>query len=187
MKKMTFTIMGSFLLTLCTFPRFAFAHSISTASVGGVSGFLHPMQSIDHLLAMVALGVWAVQLRGAFVWQLPVTFVAIMGIGGVVGSFTFPIPDAENMILLSGVVLSVFAVQKIRFSTHFSLAIVAFFAFFHGYAHGLEVANAMNVWLYILGFMIATSLLHIVGIVLGNIALHKTKKPNVIASKTSPF
>ncbi len=127
-------------------------------------GFDHPLQGWDHLLTMIAVGVWAVQLRGQAVWMLPFTFVSVMSLGGLAGAASFAIPSVEIMILLSGLVFSVFIVRKIHFTTRMNVLIVAFFAFFHGYAHGQEISASASLISYTLGFVFATLLLHCAGI-----------------------
>jgi len=93
-------------------------------------GFDHPLQGWDHLLTMIAVGIWAAQLRGQAIWMLPVTFVSVMSLGGLTGAASFSVPNAEIMILLSGLIFSVFVVRKVQFTTRINILIVAFFAFF---------------------------------------------------------
>lgn len=127
-------------------------------------GFDHPLQGWDHLLTMVAVGVWAAQLRGRAIWMLPLTFVSVMSLGGLAGAAKFAVPNAEIMILLSCLVLSVLIVNKVQFDTSTNVLIVAVFAFFHGYAHGQEISSSANLISYTLGFVCATLLLHCSGI-----------------------
>ncbi|MDP3010453.1 MAG: HupE/UreJ family protein, partial [Methylococcales bacterium] len=101
---------------------------------GWSSGFTHPLHGGDHFLTMLAVGIWAAQLRGKAIWLLPLTFVGVMSLGGLAGAAGLFIPSAELIILLSGLVFSVFIVRKIRFSSQTNVIIVAFFAFFHGFA-----------------------------------------------------
>ncbi|MDA1343703.1 MAG: HupE/UreJ family protein [Proteobacteria bacterium] len=129
-----------------------------------IHGFHHPLQGWDHLLTMIAVGIWAAQLRGVAIWMLPLTFVSVMSLGGLTGAASIAIPSVEIMILLSGIVFSVFIVRKIRFTTRINILIVAFFAFFHGYVHGQEISASVSLISYTLGFIIATLLLHGAGI-----------------------
>ena len=129
-----------------------------------IHGFHHPLQGWDHLLTMIAVGIWAAQLRGQAVWLLPLTFVSVMSLGGLAGAASFAVPSVEIMILLSGLVFSVFIVRKVRFTTRINILIVAFFAFFHGYVHGQEISASASLISYTLGFVFATSLLHGAGI-----------------------
>lgn len=133
---------------------------------GWSSGFTHPLHGGDHFLTMLAVGIWAAQLRGKAIWLLPVTFVGVMSLGGLAGAAGLFIPSAELIILLSGLVFSVFIVRKVRFSSQTNVIIVAFFAFFHGFAHGQEISTSASLISYTLGFMVATLLLHGAGILI---------------------
>jgi hydrogenase/urease accessory protein HupE len=133
---------------------------------GWSSGFIHPLHGGDHFLTMLAVGIWAAQLRGKAIWLLPVTFVSVMSLGGLAGAAGLFIPSAEPIILLSGLVFSVFIARRIRFSHQTSVIIVAFFAFFHGFAHGQEISTSASLISYTLGFMVATLLLHSAGILI---------------------
>jgi urease accessory protein len=148
-----------FLLALLA-PDLAHAHSMAIAVVDWSSGFSHPLQGLDHIIAMLAVGFWAAQLRGIALWALPLTFVSVMSVGGLIGTQGLTIPSAELIILLSVLVLSVLAVRKVRFDTKINVLIVAFFAFFHGYAHGVEIADSADFWSYSVGFLTATLVLH---------------------------
>jgi len=133
---------------------------------GWSSGFTHPLHGGDHFLTMLAVGIWAAQLRGKAIWLLPLTFVGVMSLGGLAGAAGLFIPSAELIILLSGLVFSIFIVRKIRFSSQTNVIIVAFFAFFHGFAHGQEISTSASLISYTLGFMVATLLLHGAGILI---------------------
>ena len=141
-------------------PNFAHAHSMQMMVADWHSGFIHPLQGLDHIIAMFAVGIWAAQLRGHALWLLPLTFISVMSLGGLLGTIGLAMPSAELIILLSGLVLSIFAVQKVSFSVKINVLIVAFFAFFHGYAHGYEISDSADFLSYSLGFMVATALLH---------------------------
>lgn len=134
-------------------------------------GFSHPLEGWDHLLAMVAVGVWAAQLRGHAIWLLPLVFVSVMSIGGLAGVASFVIPNAEIMILLSCLVLSIFIVRKIRLCAPLNMLIIAFFAFFHGYAHGQEISTSTSLFSYTAGFVLATLLLHGAGILIARLVV----------------
>ncbi len=154
-----------FFLLILLSPHFAYAHAMAIATADWHSGFIHPLQGLDHILAMIAVGFWAAQLRGLALWLLPLTFISIMSVGGLMGTMGLVMPGAELIILLSGVVLAVLAIKKVRFSTKINMLIVAFFAFFHGYAHGAEITTSADFLSYSLGFIVATSLLHGLGII----------------------
>ncbi len=127
-------------------------------------GFQHPLQGGDHLVTMIAIGIWASQLRGKAIWMLPLTFVSVMSLGGLAGAIGLALPSVETVILLSGLVFSVFIARRVKFSARMNILIVAFFAFFHGYVHGQEISASASLLSYTLGFVFATSLLHGTGI-----------------------
>ena len=136
------------------------------------SGFSHPLQGWDHLITMLAVGIWAAQLRGKAIWLLPLTFVSVMSLGGISGAAQYlAVPSAEILILLSCVVFSILIIRKVRFDTKINVLIVAFFAFFHGYAHGQEISTSASLISYTIGFMFATLLLHGAGILVAKVIL----------------
>jgi urease accessory protein len=153
-------ILALFLLST----SFAHAHSMAFTAVDWNSGFLHPLQGLDHIVAMLAVGFWAAQLRDVAMWVLPLTFVSVMELGGLLGSSGFELNYAETIILSSGFVLSILAVKNVQFDLKISALIVGFFALFHGFAHGSEIANSADLVSYSVGFICATSLLHLAGI-----------------------
>ncbi len=155
-------ILGFLTLTSLSFLK-APAFFLS-ANSDWLHGFHHPLQGWDHLLTMIALGIWAAQLRGTAIWLLPLTFVSIMSLGGLAGAVNLVTPSVEIMILLSGLVFSVFVVRKVRLTSRVSALIVAFFAFFHGYVHGQEISASASLVSYTFGFVIATLLLYGAGI-----------------------
>jgi urease accessory protein len=155
-------ILALFLLS----PSFSHAHSMAFTAMDWNSGFLHPLQGIDHIIAMLAVGFWAAQLRGVALWVLPLTFVSVMSLGGLIGMTNLEIPSAEVIILLSGFVLSVLAVKNIRFDIKVNMLIVAFFALFHGYAHGAEITDSADLTSFGAGFIVSTGLLHCTGMML---------------------
>jgi urease accessory protein len=139
--------------------------------IGWHNGFNHPLTGWDHLVTMLAVGIWAAQLRGQAIWMLPLAFVGVMSLGGLAGAAGLAIPSVEGIILLSAAVFSVLITRKIRFSTTVNVSIVAFFAFFHGFAHGQEISTSASLISYTLGFMLATLLLHGAGILLVKLVL----------------
>ena len=158
------------LLCLIPFLLTNFTACLFTADPDWGYGFQHPLQGWDHLLTMIAVGIWAAQLRGKAIWLLPLTFVSVMSLGGLAGAASFALPSVEIMILLSGLVFSAFIARKIRFTTRLNVLIVAFFAFFHGYAHGQEISASASLISYSFGFVIATLLLHGTGIAVARLA-----------------
>jgi hydrogenase/urease accessory protein HupE len=159
------------LLALWLTPTLVQAHTGTSAMTGWADGFNHPLQGWDHLLTMLAVGIWAAQLRGRTIWQLPLAFVGIMSLGGLAGLTGFHVPGVEIMILLSVLVFGVLIVRKIRFRATISLLIVGFFAFFHGYAHGQEMPASASLVSFALGFMLATLLLHGAGIMTARLVI----------------
>lgn len=144
---------------------------ISLDAIGWSHGFNHPLEGWDHLITMLAVGIWAAQMRGQAIWMLPLAFVSVMSLGGLAGAAGLSIPSVEGIILLSGAVFSVLITRKIRFSTKINVLIVAFFAFFHGFAHGQEISTSASLISYTLGFMFATLLLHGAGILVAKLVV----------------
>lgn len=145
----------------------ALAHEQAGIAGGFVSGFLHPLTGLDHMIAMVAVGIWGAQLGVPAIWVLPVTFPIVMAIGGVMGILGLPLPFQEPVIALSALVLGAAVAVRLRTPFAVAAAIVAVFAIFHGYAHGAELPHAANPLAYGIGFVVATGLLHLCGISIG--------------------
>ena len=132
-----------------------------------MSGFTHPLGGIDHLLAMVSVGLWGAFLGRPLIVALPVIFPAVMAIGGVLGMANVPLPPVELGIALSVLVLGALIAGAVRAPVWLACGIVAVFAVFHGYAHGRELPSAADPVGYSVGFVLATGLLHVAGIGLG--------------------
>lgn len=137
--------------------------------MGLSDGFSHPLTGWDHLITMLAVGIWAAQLRGQAIWMLPLAFVGVMSLGGLAGASGITIPSSEGIILLSAAVFGVLITRKMRFSAKINVLIVAFFAFFHGFAHGNEISTSASLVSYTLGFMMATLMLHGAGILVAKL------------------
>jgi urease accessory protein len=137
--------------------------------MGLSDGFSHPLTGWDHLITMLAVGIWAAQLRGQAIWMLPLAFVGVMSLGGLAGASGITIPSSEGIILLSAAVFGVLITRKMRFSAKINVLIVAFFAFFHGFAHGNEISTSASLVSYTLGFMLATLMLHGAGILVAKL------------------
>ena len=116
---------------------------------------------------MIAVGLWGAVLGPPAIWVLPVAFPLVMALGGLVGLLGFPLPGVEIGIAVSAIVLGVMVLAEVRPPLWLAAAIVAFFAIFHGHAHGRELPEGTSALLYSLGFVVATGLLHAVGIALG--------------------
>ncbi|MBN2802625.1 MAG: HupE/UreJ family protein [Deltaproteobacteria bacterium] len=153
------------------FAETAFSHStgdIASASGGGfLAGFLHPVSGLDHVVAMVAVGLWGAFLGAPAIWLLPVVFPMVMAFGGVLGIAGVPVPAVEILIAISGIVLGIMVATKAKPPIYVAAIIVGIFAIFHGYAHGEELPEAAEPLAYSIGFVSATGLIHIGGISLG--------------------
>lgn len=146
--------------------------SAALAHVGGevggfASGFTHPVSGWDHVIAMVAVGIWGAFLGQPALWMLPVIFPLVMAFGGALGVLGVPVPMIETGIALSGVVLGLLIAFSIRAPLWVASVLVGVFAIFHGYAHGAELPDAANPFAFGIGFVIATGLLHLSGIGFG--------------------
>jgi urease accessory protein len=148
-------------------PMTAFAHAESGQAAGFLAGLHHPVSGLDHVLAMVAVGLWGAILGAPALWVLPVAFPVMMAMGGLLGLMGVPVPGVEIGIALSAIVLGGAVLAQLRPSLGLATAIVAIFAIFHGHAHGTELPEGASGLLYSLGFVIATGLLHGVGILIG--------------------
>ena len=165
--KKTGWIVGATLAALCVFPTMVSAHIIPGSPHGFHDGFLHPLTGFDHLLAMVAVGLWASQQRGRAVWLIPLTFVSVMTLGGALGLAGYYLPGAELGIVASVLVLGGLIATMTRFQPSVAMLLVGWFALFHGYAHGLEMPAATGAYSFSAGFVSATLLLHAAGLALG--------------------
>ena len=143
------------------------AHPGHGGAAGWSSGFQHPLGGLDHVLAMVAVGLWAAQLGRRALWVLPVAFPAAMFLGAALGMSGAPVPGVEPAIALSAVVIGLAVFAVLRPPLWAAGAVVAGFAVFHGYAHGAELPAGAGVVGYLAGFGVATALLHAVGLALG--------------------
>lgn len=154
-------------IVILFYPAIACAHIGSGEAGGFLIGVLHPVSGFDHVLAMVAVGLWGAQLGPPAVWLLPVAFPMMMACGGMLGLMGIPLPGVEAGIAVSAIVLGVMVLFEVWTPLSVALAIVAFFAIFHGHAHGTELPEGQSGILYSMGFVIATGSLHGVGILIG--------------------
>jgi urease accessory protein len=145
----------------------AAAHTEVGVPGGLLSGFLHPLAGLDHLVAMVAVGLWGAQLGKPGIWVLPICFPAVMALGGVLGILGVPLPATELVVALSALVLGFAVAMALRVPFWAAAAVVGVFAVFHGYAHGAEMPGAANALAYGVGFVVATGTLHSAGILIG--------------------
>ena len=167
MKKVSISLHIAALGIIFLLPISAFAHTGAGETTGFSTGFGHPLGGLDHLLAMIAVGLWAIQMGGKAVWAVPTTFVTVMILGGGIGIFGISIPYIEEGILVSVLVLGVFIAAASRFPVSISALMVGIFAIFHGHAHGTEMPMPVGGFSYSIGFALATLLLHAFGTVIG--------------------
>src|SRR6218665_1812188 len=153
------------LLSLIALP--ALPHSTEHMGGGFVAGFMHPLLGPDHVIAMVAVGLWGAFLGAPALWVLPVVFPLVMAMGGVLGVLGIPLPGVEVGIALSAVLLGAMVAFAVRPPLWVAGLMVAVFAVFHGHAHGTELPHESSPLVYSLGFVIATGLLHLAGIGFG--------------------
>ena len=151
------------LTALCLFAGTASAHTGSHTVTGFVSGLTHPLLGLDHLLAMVAIGLWAAQQGGRALWAVPAAFVGAMGMSGGLAWAGLSLPYVETGIAASVLVLGLLIATQRQWAVTVGMAIAAGFALFHGYAHGLEMPQTTSPALYALGFVLATLGLHGLG------------------------
>jgi urease accessory protein len=154
-------------LALALAPALALAHEETGQAAGFLAGLLHPVSGMDHVLAMIAVGLWGAVLGPPAIWVLPVAFPVVMALGGLLGLLGIPVPGVEVGIAISAIVLGAMVLAEVRPPIWLAALIVAFFAVFHGHAHGRELPEGTSALLYSLGFVVATGLLHAVGILLG--------------------
>ncbi len=155
------------LLLVCALPNDAGAHIVKGEAIGFVSGFEHPISGFDHIIAMVAVGLWGAQLGMPAIWLLQVTVPLVMSFGGFLGLIGVPLPGSEIAIALSGVCLGAAVLTEARPPLWVAALLVGIFGLFHGYAHGAELPPGQNALLYSIGFILATGLLHATGITVG--------------------
>lgn len=148
----------------------AAAHSGDVAGAGFVSGFLHPILGLDHVAAMVAVGLWGAFLGVPAIWLLPIAFPIMMALGGMLGVAGVPLPGIEMGIAASALVIGLAVALAARPPLWLAAVVVGVFAVFHGHAHGTEMPEAANPLAFAAGFVIATGLMHLCGIAFGLLA-----------------
>jgi urease accessory protein len=149
----------------------AFAHPQKGEAVGFLTGFRHPISGLDHVLAMVAVGLWGAQLGAPAIWVLPVAFPMVMAFGGMLGLMGVPLPGTEYGIAISAILLGAAVMFEVRPRLWVAATLVGVFAIFHGHAHGTELPPGQSALLYSMGFVIATGCLHALGIGIGTVHL----------------
>lgn len=161
--KLIFVLLGT-----CV-PATAYPHTGNTLS-GFESGLLHPVLGLDHFLAMISVGIVSAQFGGRALWLIPATFVTVMLLGGITGILGIYIMAVETAIAISVIVLGIAITAQRYLSWHPVFIAVAFFAIFHGHAHGLEIPVLAKPVLYVAGFVSGTAAIHLAGVLFGVIA-----------------
>jgi urease accessory protein len=156
-------------------PSFVYAHTGVGHGAGFLHGVGHPLGGLDHILAMVAVGIWAAQIAGRATWAVPATFVTVMLIGSAIGFTGTAVPYVEQGIVMSVLLLGVLITAALRLPLAASAAIVGLFALFHGHAHGAEMPVALSGISYGIGFVLTTAVLLFSGIVFG-LSLQKSAR-----------
>lgn len=133
-----------------------------------LAGFMHPVLGLDHLLAMLSVGIVSAQIGGDAIWSVPLTFVGTMAVGGAVALTGLPLPWLEAGIALSVLLLGLCIAAERRVPFPIVIAGVVLFALFHGYAHGAEIPETARAIDYIQGFLLGTALIHVAGVGIGH-------------------
>ncbi len=149
--------------------QLAQAHIQKGEAAGFLSGVRHPISGLDHVLAMIAVGLWGAQLGAPAIWVLPVAFPMVMAFGGMLGLMGVPLRGIEYGIAASAILLGAAVLFELRPPLAVAALLVGVFAIFHGYAHGTELPPGQSGLLYSMGFVIATGCLHAVGIGIGTV------------------
>jgi len=162
-----------FLLTaaIALLPQLAFAHEAISERYGSfLGGLTHPVLGLDHFLAMVSVGIVSAQIGGRAIWTVPVTFVAVMAFGGLLGMADIGLTAVEAGIAISVLALGCAIAADSKLPASVVMTAVGFFAIFHGYAHGAEMPTIATPVTYAAGFMIGTAALHLLGLLIGDIS-----------------
>ncbi len=157
------------LLLVLLWAQTASAHVQMGEATGFLTGLRHPISGMDHVLAMVAVGLWGAQLGAPAIWVLPIAFPMMMAMGGMLGLMGMRLPGVEYAIAASAILLGAAVMLSARPPLALASVLVAFFAIFHGHAHGTELPPGQNALLYSIGFVIATGGLHATGIAIGTV------------------
>ena len=157
--------LGLFVFLLTT--SGALAHSEQGVAIDFAGGFTHPIFGPDHVIAMVAVGLWGAFLGPPAIVLLPVVFPLVMAVGGALGVLGMPLPGVETGIALSAIVLGAMVALAAKPPIWIAAALVGAFAIFHGHAHGTELPVGADAIAYSIGFVVATGMLHISGIAFG--------------------
>ena len=153
-------------------------------NAGIFAGLLHPILGIDHLLAMVTVGLLSAQMGGRAIWTVPATFVSVMAVGGILGIAGVPLPFVEYGIALSVVILGIALFLPKKLPVWLAMVFVGLFALFHGHAHGTELPALSETFLdvvaYVFGFLVATATLHLIGALIGQTMVSTKRGENIL-------
>ena len=161
------TLTRLFVVAGLLLPSFAYAHVGAGEASGFMHGLAHPIGGLDHICAMLAVGLWAARMGGRSLGAVPLPFVGVMALGGALPMLGIGLPFVEQGIVLSVLLLGVLIAASVRLPLWLSSGMVGTFALWHGYAHGAEMPELASGIGYTLGFMLATALLHAAGIAFG--------------------
>ena len=171
---------GVLFSALLLFPICLNAHILPGQPAGFIGGMSHPLTGIDHIMVMVAVGLWASQIGGKAIWQIPAIFIGFMIFGGFLGAMGVRIPFVEQGIILSVILIGAVVAMALKPSSPASAVVAAIFAVLHGHVHGTELASLTIPEIgYAAGFTLTTAALHAFGVGLGSI-LQKMKKPSLV-------
>jgi urease accessory protein len=165
-KRISLVLAGSFIMVAS---RVAMAHP-GHAAGGIVAGLAHPFTGIDHLLAMLAVGLWAAQRGGRAMWQIPAAFLGLMAAGGIWAALGAPLLMVESGIAVSVLITGLLVATALAVPGRFAMAMVGAFAIFHGYAHIAEMGQTASATQYAIGFVLSTATLLAIGLSLGMLA-----------------
>lgn len=147
------------------FPSISYAHGGSGG--GFMAGLTHPVLGFDHLLAMLGVGILSAQMGGQAIWRVPLTFVLVMLVGGILGINGIPLFSVEMGIALSVLALGVAIALEKKLLPLLAMVFVGFFAIFHGHAHGTEMPSLSKPLFYACGFVLGTAGIHVAGVLIG--------------------
>jgi urease accessory protein len=162
------------LLLILGLPSIAFAHVGFGSTQGLAAGLVHPVSGLDHLCAMLGVGIWAAQRGGKAIWLLPLAFLAVMVIGGILGAAAITLPFADRGVVLSVLILGILITAAVRMPLVLSALIVGVFALFHGHVHGAEMPLTASGLTYGIGFITASAFLLFAGVLFGRYASKAT-------------
>ncbi|SCB58383.1 urease accessory protein [Rhizobium aethiopicum] len=176
---------GLLALAAAALPAVAYAHTGIGQTSGFMHGFSHPVSGLDHILAMVMVGVFASQLGGRAAWPVPTTFILVMALGGGLGMAGVNVPFVEIGIALSVIILGAIVALGVKAPTAVAMGVVGLFAIFHGHAHGMEMPEDAGGAAYAAGFMMATAFLHAAGLGLGFLIARIGERQGSFAVRTA--